>query len=57
VGTGTKEDDSSTGRVQAAGFHNVAAHSHLAHILKNMNHLFFQFSNLFWDTESADTGP
>ena len=28
VGVGTKEDESSTGRVWAAGFHHVMAHSH-----------------------------
>jgi hypothetical protein len=34
VGTGTKEDKSSTGRVGAAGFHLVTAHFHLARVLK-----------------------
>jgi hypothetical protein len=28
---GTKEDESSTGRIWAAGFHHVRAHSRLAH--------------------------
>jgi hypothetical protein len=37
---GTKEDESSTGPVRAAGFHDVTAHSRLAHVLKLMNHLF-----------------
>jgi hypothetical protein len=41
VGTGIKEDKSSTGHVWAAGFHHVMAHSHLAHIFKLMNHLIF----------------
>jgi hypothetical protein len=41
VGTGTKEDESSTGRVWAAGFHHVTAHPHLARVLKLMNYLFF----------------
>jgi hypothetical protein len=40
VGTGTKEDESSTGRVWAAGYHHVTACTRLAHILKLMNHLF-----------------
>jgi hypothetical protein len=47
VGMGTKEDESSTGRVWAAGFHHDMARSHLAHVLKLMNHLFLQFSKLF----------
>jgi hypothetical protein len=40
VGTGTKEDESSTGRVWAAGFHHVTARSRLAGDLKLMNRLF-----------------
>jgi hypothetical protein len=40
MGTGTKEDESSTGRVLAAGFHHVTASSHFLHVLKLMNHLF-----------------
>jgi len=40
VGTGTKEDESSTGRVWAAGFHHVTAPSRLARVLKLTNHLF-----------------
>jgi len=40
VGTRTKEDDSSTGRIWTAGFHHVMARSRLARILKLMNHLF-----------------
>ena len=40
VGTGTKEDESSTGRVWAAGFHHVTARSGFVHILKIMNRLF-----------------
>jgi hypothetical protein len=40
VSTGAKEDESSTGRVWAPGFHHVMAGSCLAHILKLMNHLF-----------------
>jgi hypothetical protein len=40
VSMGAKEDESSTGRVWAAGFHHVTARSHLVGILKLMNHLF-----------------
>ena len=40
VGTGTKEDESSTGRVWAAGFHHVTARSHLARVLKIMKRIF-----------------
>ena len=47
VGTETKKDESSTGRVWAAGFHHVTARSHLVRILKLMNpfiSLIFQIS-------------
>jgi hypothetical protein len=37
---GTKEDESSTGCIWAAGFHRIAARSRLARVLKLMNHLF-----------------
>jgi hypothetical protein len=37
VGTGTKEDESSAGRVWPAGFHHVTARSCLARVLKLMN--------------------
>jgi len=40
MGTRTKEDESSTGHIWAAGFHHVTACSHLACVLKLMNHLF-----------------
>jgi len=40
VGMETKEDKSSSGCVWAAGFHHVMDRSHLAHVLKLMNHLF-----------------
>jgi hypothetical protein len=40
VGTGTQEDESSTGRVWAAGFRHVTAHSRLARVFKLMNRLF-----------------
>jgi len=33
VGMGTKEDESSTGRVWTAGFHHVTARSRLARVL------------------------
>jgi hypothetical protein len=39
VGTGTKVDESSNGRVGAAGFHHVTARSGLARILKLTNRL------------------
>jgi hypothetical protein len=37
---GSKEDESSTGRNLAAGFHHVSARSRLARVLKLMNRLF-----------------
>jgi hypothetical protein len=40
VSTGTKEDESSTGCVWAAGFHHVTARSRLARVFKFMNRLF-----------------
>jgi hypothetical protein len=42
VGTGTEEDESSTGRIWAAGFHHVTARSRLARVFK-LNELFFHF--------------
>jgi hypothetical protein len=47
VGMGAEEDESSTGRIWAAGFHHVTARSRFAGVLKLMNHLFLQFSNFF----------
>jgi len=38
--TGTKEDESSAGRIWAAGLHHVMANSRLARVLKLMNSLF-----------------
>jgi hypothetical protein len=38
--TGAKEDESSTGRVWAAGFHHVTARSSLAGVLKLTNRSF-----------------
>ena len=40
VGTGTKEAESSTGRVWAVGFHCVTARYRLAGVLKLTNRLF-----------------
>jgi hypothetical protein len=40
MGTGTKEDESSIGRVWAAGFHHITARYRLARVLKLMNRLF-----------------
>jgi hypothetical protein len=37
---GAKEDESSTGRIWAAGFHHVMARSRLVGVLKVTNHLF-----------------
>jgi len=48
VGTGTKEDESSTGRVCATGFHHVTTRSRLARFLKLTNHLFLYFSKFFF---------
>ena len=40
VGTGTRGDESSTGRAWAAGFHHVTARSHMVRVLRLMNCLF-----------------
>jgi hypothetical protein len=40
VSTGAKEDESITGRVWAAGFHNVTARSRMAGVLKITDLLF-----------------
>ena len=48
VGTETKEEESSTGRVWAAGFHHVTARSRLARVLKLMNGLIFNFPVFFF---------
>jgi hypothetical protein len=64
--TEAKEDESSTGRIWAAGFHHVMACSHLAGILK-LTKCFFNFQIYFlglgkpqitetMDAESVDTG-
>jgi hypothetical protein len=41
VSTGAKEDESSTRRVWAAGFHHVTARSYVARVLKFTNRLSF----------------
>jgi hypothetical protein len=46
-GTETKEDESSTGRVWAAGFHHVTACSRLVRVFKLMNSFFFNFPFFF----------
>jgi len=56
VGMGTKEDESSTGRVWAAGFHHVTVRFRLACILKLMNCYFFNFPNLFQATVNCRYG-
>jgi hypothetical protein len=61
VSTGAKEDESSTGRVWAAGFHHVTARSLLARVSKIMNLYFFNFQCFSGRgkpriTESVDTG-
>jgi hypothetical protein len=40
VSTGAKKDESSTGRVSAAGFNHFTVRSRMARILKIMNSLF-----------------
>jgi len=40
VGTGKKEDGSSTGRIWTAEFHHVTARYRLVRVLKHMNLLF-----------------
>jgi hypothetical protein len=47
MSTGAKEDESITGRVWVAGFHNVTARSLLARVLKLMNPLFVNFPIFF----------
>jgi hypothetical protein len=47
VGTGVKEDESSTGSVWAAGFHHVTARSRLARVMKLTNRLLLYISNFF----------
>ena len=53
VGTGTKEDESSTGRVWAAGYHHVTARCRFAGVLKLMNRFFLFSQYWYW---ISDTG-
>jgi hypothetical protein len=53
VGTGTKEDEPSTGHVWAAVFHHVTVRSRLARVLKLMNGLFISIYNFFSDRGKA----
>jgi hypothetical protein len=46
VSTGAKEDESSTGRVWAAGFHRVTVRSRLGGRFE-INEPFVEFSNFF----------
>jgi hypothetical protein len=66
MGMGTKEDESSTGRIWAAGFHQLTACPRLAHF-ETYEPFVSLISNFLggrgkpWitettDTESADTG-
>jgi hypothetical protein len=48
VSTGAKEDESSIGRIWAAGFHHVMARSLLARVLKFMN-FFFVYVQFFFE--------
>jgi hypothetical protein len=62
VSKGANEDESSTGRVWAAGFHHVTAGSRLARVLKLINPLFLFFFKFFIglrltpDIDLVDTG-
>jgi hypothetical protein len=42
---GAKEYESGSGHIWGAAFHLVMAHSHLARVLKLMNHFFLKFSH------------
>jgi hypothetical protein len=56
LGTGTKEDESSTRRVWAAGFHHVTARSRLARVWKLMNSVFLNFPNFIRDAVNRGYG-
>jgi hypothetical protein len=59
VGTGTKEDESSTGHVWAVEFHYVRTRSRLTRVIKLTKRLSLTCSKLFRDAlnrGSADTG-
>jgi hypothetical protein len=47
VGTGTKEVESTTGRVLAAGFNQVTTCSRFARVFKLMNRLFLKLSKFY----------
>jgi hypothetical protein len=51
VGTGEKEDESSTGRVWAAGFHHVTARSRLARVME----LISLILQIFWGPRMTET--
>jgi hypothetical protein len=64
VGTGTNEDESSTGCNWAAEIQHVTARFRLMYILKLMIYLFIHFSHVWWGggghgklqiTEATDT--
>jgi hypothetical protein len=48
VGTGTKEDESSTVHFKVAGFHHVTACFHYMRVLRRMNCLFLIFHIFFF---------
>jgi hypothetical protein len=48
VGTGTKEVESSTGRVWATKFHNVMARSRLAHVFESCELFISLIFQIFW---------
>jgi hypothetical protein len=48
VGRGTKERESSTGRIWVPGFHHFTARSRLAGVLKLMNRSFLKFFNVLF---------
>jgi len=56
VGTGTKEDESSTGRVWDAGFYHVTANSLLARVWKLLTFYFFKFPNFFGEGAAVNRG-
>jgi hypothetical protein len=56
IGTGTKEEESSTVCVWTAAFHHVMARSHLARVLKLMNRYFFNFPSFFGPQQTTDMG-
>jgi hypothetical protein len=55
VSTEAKEDESSTGRVWAAGFHHVTARSRLARVLELINRFTQSFSSPSHDRSKASS--